>query len=237
MGIYDRDYIRNAPPPGGFAQFRALSINSWLIGLNVGVFVLNAILREGLFKIGYFSFVAAFVHFQLWRIVTFQFLHANLYHLLGNMLGLYFFGTLIEMQLGRWRYLIFYLLCGMAGAAMYCVLMVLGALHDGWATPLIGASAGVFGVLIAAALIAPDATVMLLFPPIPMRLRTLAWILVGLATFMVFTNGRNAGGEAAHLGGAIVGYLLIKNQFWINRLLPAGRRRVRYKDWSQDLNR
>jgi membrane associated rhomboid family serine protease len=60
--------------------------------------------------------------------------------------------------------------------------------------------------------VAPHATIMLLFPPIPMRLRTAAWVFIGIAVWTVFTGGHNAGGEAAHLGGAAVGFLLMQGE-------------------------
>jgi membrane associated rhomboid family serine protease len=134
------------------------------------------------------------------------------------MMALYFFGPLVEYYLGARRYLAFYLLCGMAGGAAYLLLWAVGAHAQDprWIlivdprTPLVGASAGIFGILIAAARIAPDARVMLLFPPIPMRLRTLAWVLLGLAAYTVIFHGANAGGQAAHLGGAAVGAVLIQ---------------------------
>jgi membrane associated rhomboid family serine protease len=89
--------------------------------------------------------------------------------------------------------------------------------------PLVGASAGIFGVLIAAAHVAPNAMIMMMFPPVPMRLRTLAWVFIAIAVYTVFTRGRNAGGEAAHLGGAIVGFLLMQGE----RILTDGRRAPR----------
>jgi membrane associated rhomboid family serine protease len=176
----------------------------------------------------------AFLHFSsyelifrggFWRPVGFQFLHANLTHLLFNMIGLYFFGPLIERHLGSKRYLAFYLLCGICGALMYGVLnlggwmaslflgpnaVVPGLLFNDMSTPLIGASAGVFGVLMAGAYIAPNATVLVFFF-LPMRLRTLAYVLVGIAAFTVLTSGGNAGGEAGHLGGALAGFYFIRH--------------------------
>jgi membrane associated rhomboid family serine protease len=91
--------------------------------------------------------------------------------------------------------------------------------------PLVGASAGIFGVLIAAAFVAPNATIMLLFPPIPMQLRTFAWVLIAIAVFSVFTAGHNAGGEAAHLGGAAMGAALMSNPRVLNIFDPATWRR------------
>jgi membrane associated rhomboid family serine protease len=128
------------------------------------------------------------------------------------MLALYIFGPMVEQHLGSRRFVRFYLICGMGGAVAYLGLWAKGILiGDAW-QPLVGASAGIFGVLIAAAQVAPEATVMLVFPPIPMRLRTLAWAFIANAVYTVFTRGHNAGGEAAHLGGAIVGFLLMQGE-------------------------
>jgi hypothetical protein len=88
--------------------------------------------------------------------------------------------------------------------------------ESGPAVRLVGASAGIFGILLAAARIAPDTQVMLLFPPIPIQLRTLAWIFVGIAVYTVLTAGNNAGGQAAHLGGAALGYVLIRRPSVLN---------------------
>jgi membrane associated rhomboid family serine protease len=187
---------------------------------------------------GYFSAVKAIHHLQVWRFITYQFLHANVSHIFFNMLALYFFGPLIESYLGSRKYLAFYLLCGIAGAVMYLVLWQLGLLGDtGPYTQLIGASAAIFGVLIAAARVAPDSTVMLFFPPIPMKLKVLAWIMIGIAVYTIFTSGDNAGGEAAHLGGAALGAFLI----WQPQLLdvftmwPRKKRKRRFfgDDWRR----
>ncbi len=237
MGFYDRDYYREER--GGFmSRLPIWSVTTWLIAINVAVFVIDSLLRR--FGIGYilevtgpdfgtvrlpfsplefwghFSGVMAIQHLQLWRFITFQFLHANVMHLLFNMLGLYFFGQMVESYLGPRRYLAFYLLCGIAGAVCYLGLWAMHILISAPWMPLIGASAGIFGVLVAGAYIAPNVEVMLLFPPIPMRLKTLAWALLAVAVFTVFMNGSNAGGEAAHLGGAVLGLVLIRNPHWLN---------------------
>lgn len=173
----------------------------------------------------HFSTKRGFLQLQVWRLIGFQFLHATPSHLLFNMIGLYFFGSLIERYLGSKRYLAFYLLCGMCGALMYALLnlggfilaevlqqqiRIPGLLFNSPAVPLVGASAGVFGVLMAGAYIAPRATVLLFFF-IPMQLRTLAYALVVVAFLSVLFNAQNAGGEAGHLGGAIAGWYFIRN--------------------------
>jgi membrane associated rhomboid family serine protease len=161
---------------------------------------------------------------QFWRVISFQFLHAGFWHVFVNMFGLWIFGPLVERKLGRKRFLAFYLLCGIFGAFLYLLLNAAGTILAGFGMdsipfllpndthlPLIGASAGVFGVLFAGAYLAPNMTVLLFFL-IPMRLATLAYGLVILSLYALWTNGANAGGEAAHLGGAIAGFYFIRHQ-------------------------
>jgi membrane associated rhomboid family serine protease len=227
MGVYDRDYYRQPGPRHSVGSLPMWSVTTWLIVSNVAIFILNSlvagkVLYDGelyrvrpIYELGYFSVETAIFHFQIWRFITFQFLHANLTHILFNMFALYMFGPLVESYLGRWRYLIFYLLCGVAGPLAYIILWALQILVASSAIPMVGASAGIFGVLIAAAHIAPDATV-LLYGAIPMRLKTLAWCLVGIALYVIFTSGNNAGGEAGHIGGAVAGFALIRNRKFLS---------------------
>jgi membrane associated rhomboid family serine protease len=277
MGIYDRDYIRERPR-GGFGTFSFWSVSTWLIVINVGVFFADGILQRmsrpwyervamqveedggeavlppdpywwmgPLQRWGCFSTEKAILQGQVWRLVTFQFLHAGAGHLLMNMLGLFFFGPIVEGHFGGRRYLAYYLLCGLAGAASYLLLSALHVIIHSPATPLVGASAGVFGLLVAASLIAPDVEVFYYF--IPVTIRTLAWVSMGLAAYTVLATGYNAGGQAAHLGGGVLGLLLMKNQHWLNLFAPSrptatvrpsvrrSRRRTFQKDWSKDFNR
>ena len=242
MGIYDRDYIRANSSSGDFGRLRMVSVTTWLIIINVAVFLIdNLLLRQGIafgfqgmrFVMGplefwgHFSAGLAIWNYQVWRFITFQFLHANFQHLLFNMLGLYFFGQMMETYLGRQRFLTFYLLCGVAGAVAYLVLWAMGVLVSSAFIPLVGASAGIFGILAAAAQVAPRATVMLMFPPMPVALRTWAYILLGLAAATILFAGPNAGGEAAHLGGALLGIVLIRSPGLLAYLGPRPRSRLR----------
>jgi membrane associated rhomboid family serine protease len=237
MGFQDREYYRDPSARGGMPAFRMWSVNTWLILINVIVFFLDSMTDYALRDLGSFSFATALTGFQVWRFITFQFLHLNLNHIFFNMLGLYFFGPIVESYLGSRRYLAFYLLCGIGGAIGYIILSLLGFLITSPTDVLIGASAGIFGVLIGVATIGPDIRVMLLIPPIPMRMRTLAWVYIGIAVYVVLTSGQNAGGQAAHLGGALIGYLLIRNERLLNFAdLRRVRRRV-FKDWTKDFNR
>jgi membrane associated rhomboid family serine protease len=221
MGIYDRDYAR--PQGGGFRggmqPRKKLSVTTWLIIICVAVYMIDPF-TNGFFRNWlHLSTSHAVFKVQYWRFIGFQFLHADVTHLLFNMIGLYFFGPLVERYLGAKRYLAFYLLCGIFGALLYLILNVAGfvvgkevpfLLVNDPASQLIGASAGVFGVLLAGAFLAPNAKV-LVFLIVPMKLSTMAYLLVAFSIFTMFRNGSNAGGETAHLGGAIAGWYFIRN--------------------------
>ncbi len=179
--------------------------------------------QKPLDAIGHFSTQKIF-EAQVWRFITFQFLHASLMHLFFNMLGLYVFGPTVERYLGGQRYLAFYLVTGIFGGVMYLLLNLLGVIADSMGitavpgllfhlttVPLIGASAGVFGVIMACAKIEPNTVVQLIFPPIALKMRTFAYGFVALSMINLFMGAKNAGGEAAHLGGAIAGYFFIRN--------------------------
>lgn len=169
----------------------------------------------------YKSAGTTYLNLEVWRLLTFQFLHdqSSIWHVGLNMFGLYIFGGMVEQYLGRRRYLAFYLICGICGGLTYLILNGLGlaglsipgVLTNNPHTPLVGASAGVFGVILACAYIAPNARIMLIFPPIPLPLKVFAYGYVGVAVFNLLVGGHNAGGDAAHIGGAIAGAFFIRN--------------------------
>lgn len=238
MGLLDRHYARDSDEPAGLGAARRLPFNVWLIIANVAVFAFQvfspqvtralgggpAVRMDLITYWGHFSTARILHGLEVWRVVTFQFLHASPLHLFFNMFGLWVFGGMVERHLGFKKYAAFYLVCGIAGALMYLFLNLTGFIfakmgwprvpgllfEDTW-VPLVGASAGCFGVIMASAFIAPNAVVQLIFPPIPLRLKLLAYGYVGIAVFNLFTGSQNAGGEAAHLGGALAGYFFIRN--------------------------
>jgi len=226
------------------------SVTHWLVAINIAVFLIDDPLKRltgsriSLTDLGYFSTDDAIIHLQLWRFITFQFLHASISHIFLNMLGLYLFGQIVESVIGPRRYLAFYLLCGVAGALNLMLLESIHLLPAGMSTGLVGASAGIYGLLVAAAIVAPDVQIILLI--FPMRIRTAAVLAMVMAVYAVVAAEKdsNFGGEAAHLGGGILGFILIKNINWLNFLEPRrrsgmyiGPRRKRGffgKDWSKD---
>jgi membrane associated rhomboid family serine protease len=152
----------------------------------------------------HFSTARGFLKIEFWRLIGFQFLHSHesIMHLLFNMIGLFFFGSMVERYLGSKRYLAFYLLCGIFGALMFVLLNLGGLVAESFAgepvripgllfndknTPLIGASAGVYGVIMAGAFLAPRAMVYVFFV-LPMRLSHVAYLIVGIALFTVITQ-------------------------------------------------
>ena len=225
MGIYDRDYINqqrgmgspNRPTGGGnlFARSPGWSVNTWLIVINVVVYVLMKMFPI-VMQSGQLTVYDGFQRLEVWRLITFQFLHSpsTIMHIGFNMLGLWIFGPMVERYLGGKKYLAYYLVCGLFGGLLFVTLTLLGhylpiGLNYDFRSPLVGASAGVFGVIVACAYISPNTEVMLLFPPIPMKMRTFAYGYVAFALVSLVMGAQNAGGEAAHVGGAIAGFIFI----------------------------
>ena len=146
--------------------------------------------------------------FHAWQMVTYGFLHGNFWHLLFNGVALWSFGGAVEHRLGARRYLFFFVAC-VIGSAVAQLLTLPPSGPGVSPTPTVGASGGIYGVLIAFAMFFPRARMMLMFPPIPMP----AWLLVLLfiGADLALGVGRVATGVAhfAHLGGALTGVLLI----------------------------
>jgi membrane associated rhomboid family serine protease len=152
--------------------------------------------------------------FMPWQLLTYGFLHdpGSLAHVAFNMLALVMFGAPLEYTWGERRFLAYYLVC-VAGAGL-CQLLVTSwmAASGGGIGPTIGASGGVFGLLLAYGMLFPNQRVMLLIPPIPMRARTLV-IVYGLFELMLGFTGLQPGvAHFAHLGGMLFGWLLIR--YW-----------------------
>ncbi|KAF1690965.1 rhomboid family intramembrane serine protease [Pseudoxanthomonas taiwanensis] len=199
---------------------RLPSATRGLLVANVALFLLQLLLGPATFDpfmlwppsaLGFDPFTPA-QNFQPWQLLTYGFLHGGFGHLLFNMLALYMFGAPLELTWGSRRFLAYYLIC-VAGAGL-CQLAV------GWwmvrqggpAYPTLGASGGVFGLLLAYGMLFPNQRVMLLFPPIPMRARTFV-IVFGLITLLLGFTGLQPGvAHFAHLGGMLFGWLVIR--YW-----------------------
>lgn len=138
---------------------------------------------------------------QVWRWVSYIFVHGDWRHILFNMWALRIFGPMVERELGRVQFFKLYFLCGVLGAAAWLPFN-LGP-PSGPPSLLIGASAAVCGVLACAAVICPHNTVQLIIPPIPVKVRTLAIVLIGFDVCVIMFSGTNTRvAHLAHLGGA-----------------------------------
>ena len=228
MGIADRQYNQmsgnqmHGNMPRQPSRLDGAPVVKWLLISNIAIFFINILMNKVMTAYGHFSVATVFEYGQIWRFLSFQFLHGDFGHLLFNMYALYMFGSFVEQWWGSRKFLVFYLACGASGALFYSVLYSLGlfgkeAIDLGGGLlipssyiPLVGASAGIYACLVAVAVIAPNLEVRLLFPPIPMKMRTFALGILGIAVVVTFMNWSNAGGEAGHLGGAILGFILMK---------------------------
>jgi membrane associated rhomboid family serine protease len=225
----DRPYMREAP-------FRSVyPLTFVLLIVNVAAFALQELLeaRFGVPVTRYLGLsLKGVVQGHLWQFVTFQFLHGGLFHLVMNLIGLYFFGRAMEEALGRGRFLVLYLGSGIIGGLFHLVLSV----ATGQDAAVVGASAGVFGLVSAFATLFPhrQLTLLVFFViPITLRARTLFWISIALGLLGLLSPSGNVA-HGAHLGGIFAGWALVRSRTfregwsirWPAFRLPARRPRV-----------
>lgn len=193
-----------------------------LIFVNVGVFLFFGIfnLASFLFQNNlFYNLVLSKVEmpaslgtllFQPWSVFTYMFLHTAFFHVLFNMLWLYWFGEIFVLYLGDKKILPLYILGGLAGAITYLLAYNLLSVFKPQAdvSMMLGASASIFAIVFAAATIAPDYEIRLMFLGI-VKIKHIAVVLL-LLDIINIPYG-NAGGYIAHVGGALTGYLYIKS--------------------------
>ncbi len=217
MGLYDRDYTRESfqskfrnAPQMRMAFPKITPVVKWLLIINFGVFFVQ-ILGGNRLLVTWFSVfpVSLATSLQIWRFVTYQFLHGGMWHILVNMLGLFFLGPILETHWGSRKFLIFYLGCGVVGGLFYPLLVAVKFLSI---APMVGASGAILGMLAACAILFPQFVVFLLFFPVPIRVAAI--ICIFIATVTILSRGTNAGGEAAHLGGMAAGAIYVFSEPW-----------------------
>jgi membrane associated rhomboid family serine protease len=175
-----------------------------LILINVGVYLLQQVAGQSI-AVLFALWPLGSPEFRPWQLITYAFLHGSLAHIFFNMFALFMFGRALELYWGARRFVLFYLVCVLT-AALTQLLAQRGA---GVNEEVIGASGGIFGVLLAFAWYFPRQRIILLFPPIPMP----AWLFVtlyGLLELFFGVTGTEAGvAHFAHLGGMAGGALCI----------------------------
>ncbi|MDX1562512.1 MAG: rhomboid family intramembrane serine protease [Gammaproteobacteria bacterium] len=190
-----------------------------LILVNVVVFFVEMLLEQmfGLGLRGWFGLWPIGVEvpqnvgpgFMPWQVVTYAFLHGDMWHLFFNMFALFMFGSEIERLYGSRWYLLYFTVCVLSAAAAQ---LIVAAVTNAPAYPTIGASGGVFGLLLAFGMNFPRRTIVLVIPPIPMP----AWLFVtlyGVLELYFGVFGVMPGvAHFAHLGGMVGGFLMLKQR-------------------------
>ena len=183
-----------------------------LIIINVLVYMATALLPVGNEIIRFCALwfgASPFGEFHSYQFVTYMFLHASVEHIFFNMFALWMFGRTLEYELGSKRFLIYYMVCGV-GAAL--IQLATAYLTGEMPIQLVGASGAVMGLLLAFGVMHPNAVIMLLIPPIPMKAK---WFVVIYGVIEMFLGWTGFGGNVAHfahVGGMLWGLLLL--QWW-----------------------
>lgn len=223
MSNYTYNVFRNVPPVTGN-----------LILINLIIFVATQFNQE--FMISNFAlFYPASPFFHWWQILTHMFMHGGFWHIFFNMYTLFMFGMVLERSIGSRKFLTFYFICGLGAVLLHLGVQWLemqSFLHAGnfasaneiLRTPTLGASGAIYGVLIGFAMLNPDAVLVLLFPPVPLKAKW--WVLIFAAIELGTGVTGTADGVAhfAHLGGMLFGWLLLR---WWKR----SGRIYRYDEW------
>ncbi len=168
-----------------------------LLIANVAVFLLTLALPD---VVRYLAFVPANVLSTPWTVITYMFVHDGVWHILFNMLALFFFGSPVEEKFGSNEFIKYYIICGLGGAAASFAF----AFHN----PVVGASAAIYGVMLAFAMNWPDSPIYI-YGILPIKAKWLVVIYVALDLLGAWKGG---GGIAhfAHLGGLAAGFIYIK---------------------------
>ena len=213
-GSENRGFLGGTPP-----------VTRNLIILNIIVFIATLINRE--FMTAEFAlFYPTSRYFHWWQILTHMFMHGGFWHILFNMYTLWLFGSVVENIIGSKKFLLFYFVCGLGAAGLHLGVEFLqmqsfmegAALGNNVAlqniaviklTPTVGASGAIYGVLIGYAMLFPASKMTLLFPPVTLSAK---WMVIVFAAIELLTGvtGTVAGvAHFAHLGGMLIGWLMI----------------------------
>ena len=192
-------------------QFQTPPVVKNLLIINLLVYMATAMLPIGDRILEYGALALGSPWFATYQYINYMFLHSSFEHLFFNMFALWMFGRTLEYRLGSQRFLVYYMACGVGAALIqWGVALLLGELP----LFLVGASGAVMGLLLAFGVLYPNATIMLLIPPIPMKAK---WFVIIYALIELFLGWRGVGQVAhfAHVGGMVWGFLLL--HYWRRR--------------------
>ncbi len=188
---------------------------TWLLGINTGVYLLMELLSRAApdvvrFTFRYFELVPSAVvqHGELWQVVTYSFLHLGFWHWFGNMIGLWMFGAAIESSWGTRRFMELYTI-GVIGAAVTTIGVAYTKLLGGPDVATVGASGGVFAILIAFGMLFGDNEIMMIPFPFLIKAKYFVGILIVVTLAFAMAGGGNVA-YVAHLGGLFFGFLYVR---------------------------
>ena len=178
--------------------------------------------------------------FRVWQPITYMFMHANIAHIFFNMFALYSFGSILEAHWGGKRFINFYLITGLGALALQwavqafevyqitgtpindlSTLVVNNPVHIAtlkgiYLTPMVGASGAIFGVLVAFAMLYPNLEMYIMFIPVPIKAKYIIPIYIVIELFLGVARFKgDSVAHYAHLGGALIGFILVK--LWKNK--------------------
>jgi rhomboid-like protein len=207
-----------------------------LLIINVIFFIATYVLRQ---QINLEQFLAVFYfnspYFQVWQPITYMFMHGSIMHIFFNMFALYSFGSILEAHWGGKRFINFYLITGLGALALqwgvqaFEVYQLTGAVFNDLSTlsvsdpaavqtlqqiyfgPMVGASGAIFGVLVAFAMLYPNLEMYIMFIPVPVKAKYIIPVYIVIELFLgVAKFEGDSVAHFAHLGGALIGYILVK---------------------------
>jgi membrane associated rhomboid family serine protease len=217
----DRDYMRE--PGRHRTPSRWRTATAFLLLTNAAVFLVQLLVQASwprFYVVDYLGLsYAGLIHGYVWQLLTYQFLHGGLLHLLFNSFGLFAFGLAVEHHLGVRRFVTLYLVSGVVGGLVHVLGGLVWPSHfgvfvDNYGTfyvPMVGASAGLFGLVAAFALMFPNQELRLLFPPVTVSAKVLLGVSIGISILGVLTaNEKNIVAHGAHAGGILGGWLMLR---------------------------
>lgn len=170
---------------------------------------------------------------RIWQLFTYIFLHANLWHLLINMLFLWMFGRELELVWGKRRFLNYFALCGVGAGAIEVLVKTIPVFfgREPSMTPTIGASGAIFGILMANAILFPDRRIWLFPLPVTIPMRPYVAVMGAIEFFGTLGSGGDNVAHICHLGGMLVGWLYLRRGSFLYSV------RNSVSDWQQRRNR
>lgn len=202
---------------GGGAVTPAVKL---LLIINTGFFVIQTFVDHRIVMLLGLVPQLVWQELYVWQLFTYQFLHGGLFHLLFNMLALWMFGCQLERRWGSAFFVKYYFVSVVGGAILNTLLI------PDQVAPSIGASAGIYGILLAYGLIYPEQIVYFYFL-FPIKMKHFVWIIGAIALYSSIASGQSGIAHLAHLGGMLFGYLYLRGgNPWERLKLYLDRRRL-----------